>query len=253
MPVLPANAAATYCPNDAIALAQSFGHGVPTLVVKANLCDVINSMMWVSYPWSWSVLSFTPINLSNGVQDYNPTDTNILRPIAARVVRTDITPNEWRELGFLQNLAPELSRLGGLDTLKAIRWIAGSNIIRFDIAIGISGTQTLQFQGEYQAVCPKIDETNLDVPFRFPDRYYNVFIEGLKWKIYQLADDPRAGTVQYTKNGVMNRVYTGQLGIFMDALFMMARTEDLGTGDQFMFPDSPFGVGRSYWPGIYGI
>ncbi len=41
--------------------------------------------------------------------------------------------------------------------------------------------------------------------------------------------------------------------MFMDQLLAMARTEDLGQGDEFSFPEQALGVGRSYWPGLYGI
>jgi len=87
----------------------------------------------------------------------------------------------------------------------------------------------------------------------FPDHFFNVFVEGVKWKIYQLGDDPRAGTAQHSKNGSMTRAYSGQLGVFMDMLLSMARDEDLKTGDEFSFPEQPLGVGRSWWPGLYGV
>ena len=36
-------------------------------------------------------------------------------------------------------------------------------------------------------------------------------------------------------------------------LQQMARTEDLNAGDQWQFPEQPLGIGRSYWPGLFGI
>lgn len=242
-----------YTPQDALTLVKHFAHGIPVADVAANVCDIVNSMFWVFYPWCWSLNTLTPIPLVNGVQDYQALDNNILRPIRVQLARTDITPNENRDLSLLANLGVELTRTGGIDTITSVGWYPSDPFFRLNYAASVSGTQTLQIQGVYQMLPTRIDESNLMVPFEFPDRYYNVFIEGLKWKLYQLADDQRAGTIQYVKNGSMQRVYTGQLGLFMDALLTAARTEDLSSGDEFSFPEQPLGVGRSYWPGMYGI
>ncbi|KKK59717.1 hypothetical protein LCGC14_3031610, partial [marine sediment metagenome] len=65
-----------------------------------------------------------------------------------------------------------------------------------------------------------------------------VHVEGIKWKFYQLADDPRAGTVQVVNH---NKIYTGQLGIFHDALNDMKAQEDVGDALSFEFPSDPLG------------
>lgn len=244
----------TYAPNDAITLVSSFVHGVPVSAVSAQCCDIVNSMMWCFYPWSWSIASLTPIACVDGTQDYTPTDGNILRPLKLRLVRTDVSPNEFRELAFLANLSPELSRKGGIDSIQACGYFASGPFIRLVMAMSIGSGQTVQIQGEYQHTPTKITSGNLATPFTFSDHYFNVFVEGLKWKLYQLADDARAGTASYAKNGTMMRQYSGQLGIFRDAMLEMARTEDLQAGDEFMFPESGMGERTGMtWPGIYGL
>jgi len=251
----------SYSPNDALTVVQNLVHGVPTAAIQAQACDQVNSMIWTFYPWAWTIKSLTPINCSQGTQDYAPTNTDILRPLKLRLVRTDVTPNEFREMALLANLSPELTRTGGLETITSCGWYASGPFIRLMYAASVSGTQTLQIQGEYQAVPTTITAANITSTFAqlgignngLPDRYFNGFVEGLLWKLYQLSDDPRAGTMQYAKNGSYMRQYSGQLGIFMDALLQMARTEDLASGDQFEFPAQPLGVGRSYWPGLYGV
>ena len=182
-----------------------------------------------------------------------PATPGILRFLKPRIGRVDIVPNEWRELAMLANLAPELTRQGGIDTMRAVGWFPSQNFIRFDLSVYVGTGQILQLKAEYQQVPTKITDTNLTDPFLFPDQYFDVFVEGLKWKIYQLSDDPRAGTIQVTKNGGLLKQYTGQWGIFWQMLNEMARTEDLGTGDEFMYPEAPMGVGRSYWPGLFGM
>jgi len=247
-----------YSFQDALDLVQQFAHGIPvnqTLTsgntVGQVACDVVNQMMWRFYPWSWSIATFTPITTVDGVQDYNVTNNDVLRPLRVQLVRTDITPNESRELSLLANLSVEFTRKGGLETNTNAGYYASGPFIRLMYAASVGTGQVLQIQGQYQKISPTLTTLATTVPFT--DRYFNVFVEGLKWKIYQLGDDPRAGTMQYSKNGSMQRGYTGQLGLFMDTLLEMARTEDLQAGDEFSFPENPLGVGRNYWPGLYGV
>lgn len=346
----------TYTPTQAINLVQQFAHGLPITGVEANICDMINSMIWNHYPWSWTVQSLTATNLTNGVQDYtitgswitipitltaggttgnnfgggypikltpnglsesgttvtvttnyahnipvgsvpaiglvctingaavagyntsltitsipstttivgtigtsglaasgSPGTNNIGRPLKFRICRLDTVPNEFRELSSLSALSPELTRQAGIDTMKAFGWFQSSDFFRFDSAVSIGTGQILQLQGEYQANPTRITDATMATAFTFPDTYFNIFVEGVKWKIYQLSDDPRAGGVQMSKNGKFQQVYSGQLGLFMNQLNQMARYEDLNAGDQFQFPETGFGGGHQFSPGLYGI
>lgn len=178
---------------------------------------------------------------------------NILRPLKMRIARLDSNPPEYRELMALGNLGPELSRTAGIDTMKAVGWFASQGFFRFDVAPQVAAGQIIQLLGEYQTLPTKVTQSNLATPFAFPDEYFNVLDAGLLWKVYQLTDDPRAGTAQVSKNGTTVEQMTGQLGVFMSMLKEMARTEDLSSGDEFRYPEDALGVGRSYWPGLYGV
>lgn len=177
----------------------------------------------------------------------------ILRPLKMRIARLDTNPPEYRELASLGNLSPELSRTAGIDTMSALGWFASQSFFRMMNAPQVSQGQIIQLLGEYQTLPAKTTAANMTTPFPFPDHYFNVMDAGVLWKVYQLTDDPRAGTMQMSKNGSMMQQYTGQMGVFQGMLLEMARTEDLGAGDEFMYPESPLGVGRSYWPGLYGV
>jgi len=177
----------------------------------------------------------------------------ILRPLKMRIARLDTNPPEYRELAALGNLSPELSRTAGIDTMKAVGWFSSQSFFRFDASPQVSLGQIIQLLGEYQILPTKITNATLSTPFPFPDEYFNVLDAGILWRVYQLLDDPRAGTAQKSKNGSMVVQYTGQFAVFMDLLAEMARTEDLSSGDEFRYPEQPLGVGRSYWPGLYGV
>lgn len=243
----------TYTPQQAVNLVTQFVHGAPIQGVEANICDMVNSMMWIFYPWSWTIASLTPISLVDGIQDYNPINTNISRFLKVRLVRTDITPNEARELAMLADLGVELTRKGGIDTNTAFGYFASTNVLRLMLAASVGSGQTIQIQGEYVQNPTRITDATMNNVFAFPDQYFNTFVEGLKWKIYQLTDDPRAGGIQMVKNGRYEQIFTGQYGLFMSQLNYAARTEDLSRGDQFQFPETQMGSGRSFWPGLYGL
>ena len=194
--------------------------------------------------------TMTPTGLAASGGSGSP---NILRPLKMRIARLDTNPPEYRELAALGNLSPELSRTAGIDTMKAVGWFSSQNFFRFDVSPQVSTGSIIQLLGEYQTLPTRITATNMTTPFPFPDEYFNVLDAGVLWKVYQLLDDPRAGTMQVSHNGNQMNEYTGQLGVFTGMLKEMSRTEDLGSGDEFRFPGEPLGVGRSYWPGLYGV
>ena len=194
--------------------------------------------------------TMTPTGLAADGGSGNP---NILRPLKMRIARLDSNPPEYRELAALANLGVELSRTAGIDSMKSVGWFSSQNFFRFALAPQVSTGQIIQLLGEYQTTITKVTNTNLNTPFPFPDHYFNVLDAGLLWKVYQLTDDPRAGTMQVSKNGNVMEQATGQVGVFQSTLKEMARTEDLGSGDQFMYPEEPLGGNRSYWPGLFGV
>ena len=243
----------TYTPAQAINLVTSFVHGVPLNDVQANVCDAVNSYIWTYYPWSWTITSLTPITLVDGQQDYNPSNSDILRLLKIRMVRTDITPNEARELAMLDGLGVELTRKGGLDYNTSFGYFASSNTLRLMYAASVGTGQSLQIAGEYQKAPARITDSTMNSPFAFPDQYLFMFIEGLKYFIYQLSDDPRAGTIQMSKNGRFQQNFSGQFGVFMHHLTYAARTEDMSRGDQFQFPENNLGSGHQFYPGLFGL
>lgn len=242
----------TYTPQSAIDLIKNFVHGIPLDAIAPNVCDLAHNTIWTYYPWSWAVSSLTAIQLTDGIQDYTPTNTDILRPLKIRMVRTDITPNEFEDLAILANLPPDISRKLGFRTIKNIGWFGSQSVFRLETAVNISPNTMLQLQGEYQKVPSKINQSTMTTVLPEPDYYFGVFVEAVKYYAMALSDDPRAGGISVQKNGSVNKGYTGQFGMFMEALLNMARTEDLGNGDQWRWPESGFGVGQATNPGLFG-
>jgi hypothetical protein len=225
--------------------------GFTGTISGATVAGYNNQVVITSVPSNTQIVgTIVPGGLGNSGGSGDP---GILRPLKMRIGRLDTNPPEWRELAALSNLSIELTRTAGIDTMSAIGWFASQNFFRLMNAPQVSQGQIIQIGGEYQTRPVKIINANLGTPFPFPDDYFNVVDAGILWKVYQLTDDPRAGSAQMSRNGSMVEQFTGQLGVFMGVMKEMARTEDLGNGDEFMYPEQPLGVGRSYWPGLYGV
>lgn len=239
----------TYTPQAAIDLCRAFVHKIPVGDVSTQACDIVNSLIWNSHWWRWSFKNITPIALVDGQQDYTPIPTDFYRIVYARVVRTDITPNEFRELTVINYLAPEITRKGGIETLKLIAFDPQDNVFRLDAAASIPSGVTINLQLTYQFQVARITNDKLTTAFVFPDQYFNVFVDGLKWKFYQLSDDPRAGEVRIDREG--RKQYSGQLAIFFDSLMQMKNSEDMGEGQQNYFPNDPVGPARATNPGLF--
>lgn len=253
----------TYTYQNAIDLVRKFIKDVPlsTSSVDIMLCDRINSVTFGAYPWRWTLASFTAITLVDGTQDYSlaaadatTASGGVWQIVRGRLRRTDLTPDEWRELEVRAFLAPELTRKGGLESIKLVAYDEASNKLRFDKAADVPTGVTLQFEGEFKKNPTKITLLSqkpheVGGVSTFPDQYFDVIVEGLLWKAYQYTDDSRAGSVVYVKG---TSQYTGQLGVFHDALMWMARQEDQGYGTDLVFPTEPLGAGQYTSPSIFG-
>lgn len=243
-----------------VTLNTQYPHNLPVGTALAGLTGTISGATIAGYNTTLTITS-VPSNMqiigtivATGLANSGGSgDPGILRPLKMRIARLDTNPPEYRELAALANLSPELSRTAGIDTMSSVGWFSSQNFFRLMNAPQVSQGQIIQLLGEYQTHPIKITAVNLTAPFPFPDDYFNVVDAGLLWKVYQLLDDPRAGSAQLSRNGNMIEQFTGQLGVFMGAMKEMARLEDLGSGDEFRYPESPLGVGRSYWPGLYGV
>lgn len=239
---------AAYQWADAVAYTKPFVKNIPTAALDLPACDTLNAMIWRYWFWKWSMGSLTPIVAVDGTQDYTVANADFYRLWRARLTQTNVTPNVVIEKDVVGFLSPNLVASGGPWSIQAVSYNDALSKIRLDAAASVPTGVTWQIDGDYQKKPTKLTTTATDIPFA--DLYFDVALEGLKWKYYQLADDPRAGT--QTTDGKGNGGYTGQLGIFMGLLDGMARAEGKGYGDSQRFPSEPLGAYRSGNPGLFG-
>ena len=239
--------ASTYTVSNGVTFAQNIGVGVPVGAIQIAAADIVNSIIWNAYPWRWAQKAMTPISLVDGTQDYTFAPTDYFRMVAARIVRTDMTPDVYDEVEIVRNLAPDLTKGAFQASLRQISYQSALTKLRLSMAAAVVSPATYEIQGEYQFQPTKITNTGQFLPF--PDQYFNVFCEGLVWIFFRISKDSREGTASANgKGGVM---YTGQMGIFFDSLINMREQEEWGAGDN-TFPSDPIGNYGPVYPTLYG-
>lgn len=236
--------ASTYTWADAISYVKPFVKQIPTTTLDVLVCDQTNSTIWKAFPWRWAVFSLTSstgqLDLVDGTQDYSigtTTAGGFYQLLRVRITRTDITPNVVREKDIVQWLAPNVETQASIDTLQAIAPLSENLTtgLRLDSAASVASGTSYRIDGEYWAQPVKITATSATITF--PDQYFNVVLECLKWKYYQLGDDKRAAQ---------------QYAVFNAALKTMIDDEDFGEGMQQRFPGDVLGAGKAGNPGLYG-
>lgn len=240
--------AITYTPSDALTLVRAYIKQIPIAEIDAQVADMVYAIIYRAAFWKGTLVQMPSITLVDGVQDYNA-PTEIFRMFRARISRTDISPVEYRECDVREFLPPELTIKGGIETIRAVSHEAGLGQLRLEHPPSIPAGVTFKLDGEYQINPVKITDANLTANTFIKDEYFDVLVEGIKWKLYQFADDPRAGGVVVDRRG--NAQFTGQYAIFQAALQDMRRTEDAGLGVPLIFPAEPLGVGSAGggpWP-----
>lgn len=226
---------AAYTPNDAIALARKYCRDIPVTSIDSQVCDIINSRIWFYYPWKWTQGALNAISLINAQQDYSITNTDFSRLLRARLVKT---PTFYGPpLDILNSLEPTTCQVGFL-SIESIAYEPVTSKLRLEYPVSLGSGEVVAIVGEYQKKPTKIEDAQLGTAFSFPDHYFQVFMEGLKWKLYEFEGSPKAGSVVVARDG--RKSYSGQLGVFMESLQEMAAAEDY-SAEETLVPETPMG------------
>lgn len=231
----------SYTWQELIDVGTAYGKGIPLSKVNAQICDFVSQDMYQEYPWKQTITNTAngTIPLIDATQDYPCFAPNIMRPLKAWLVRTDVIPNEVRDLTIVRDLSVDLAPRS-YTAVAQVSLQQSIGMFRLQTAVNIPTGLQVELRCDYQIDPIKI--TMLGQPLWFDDRFAVVALEGLLYWIYKIADDSRAGMAQ---TDAANRVtgYTGQLGTFKAALGRMKSSEDFGFTDS-IFPSEPMGVSR---------
>ncbi len=233
--------ATTYSWSDLINVGSAYGKGIPLTKVNAQICDFVSQDMYQEYPWKTTITNTAAgsIPLVDSTQDYPCNAPNIMRPLKAWLLRTDVTPNEARDLDIKKDLSVDLyprSYVG----IRSVSLQQAIGMFRIESAVNIPSGVQIELRVDYQIDPIKV--TQLSQICWFDDRFSIVALEGLLYWVYKLSDDARAGQAATDAYG---RVvgYTGQLGSYKAAIQRMKSAEDFGFTER-VFPADPMGLPR---------
>ena len=227
--------------QDLINVGSSYGKGIPLSKVNAQICDFVSQDMYVEYPWKQTITNTASgtIPLIDSKQDYPAVAPNIMRPLKAWIRRTDVLPNETRDLSIVRDLGVDLYPRS-YNAISQVSLQQSIGMFRLNSAVNMPSGIQVELQLDYQIDPIKV--TDLGQTIWFQDSFAVVALEGLLYWVYKLADDTRAGSAS---TDAYNRItgYTGQIGTYKGALGRMKAAEDFGFTDS-VFPSEAMGTPR---------
>ena len=232
----------SYSWNDLISVGSSYGKGIPLTKVNAQICDFVSQDMYVGVPVEadhYQHGQHGTIPLIDAKQDFPAVAPNIMRPLKAWLCRTDILPNETRDLTIVRDLSVDLYPRG-YNAISQVSLQQSIGMFRLNSAVNIPSGVRVELRLDYQIDPIKV--TDLGQTIWFQDCFAVCALEGLLYWVYKLADDTRAGSAT---TDAYNRItgYTGQLGTYKGALGRMKAAEDFGFTDS-VFPSEAMGTPR---------
>ena len=237
--------APSYDPADAYnAITPQLGNVSLDSTAKGTVADNACKWLWNFAPWRWERKSLSAFSLTDDTQTYTAAvPSDFMQLLQAEVVVTSDTPDTVRELDIknwvdtdpTEKMAPvSLGRICYLQELNS--GVGGFKIPNPSIPSGTTAT----IRGVYRATpATKYTSANLTTDFtELPDQYFHVYQEVLLWMVYRYIGDSRAGHAQSTSGGRI--MYTGQLGVMMDAVGLMFNAEDYADTNT-IFPSESLG------------
>jgi hypothetical protein len=212
---------------------KRFAKGVPLTESSEQLLvtNLVSGEIWRAFPWRESLTDIASgsISLVDGQQDYTA-PSQIFRLTKCSLVRTDVSPDEVRELNVSGDLAVDL-RPRSPYGIQAASYQPAVGQIRLESAVQVDSSTTWEIQGEHQINHQPI--TTLATTVWFDDQFAEVALEGLLYQFYKLSDDARAGGVVKVEHG--RAQFAGQYAAFRAQIDMMAAAQEYG-GQHTLFP-----------------
>lgn len=215
---------ATKKPVDAVEYAKKWIKGMPIDTMGVPVLNDVCEELWTAAPWRWTVGVCEPVTLAAGTVDHAlvspPSD--FLYILKAQIwdgqTMLDLTPEPALPATMtVKGVPSKISFVDGVTKYFRLHPVYGS----------LDAGKTYKLVVWYKKTVPVITkETQYTAgSLIMDDSWFHVYKDGVLWKAYQYADDPRAGTAQAGSNGQVQ--YTGQLGIFQAGIQSMREREPM--------------------------
>lgn len=245
----------TYDPTDAYnAITPQLGNVSLDSTAKGTLADNAHRWLWNFSPWRWERKTLSAFSISNETQTYTASvPSDFMQLLQAEAVITSDTPDSVYELDIVKWIDTDPTEKRALTKLARICYLqelnSGAGGFKIPNPSIPSGT-TAQIRGVYRALpTTKYTSANLTTDFvELPDQYFHVYQEVLLWMVYRYIGDERAGLAQAASGGRI--MYTGQLGVMMDAVELMFKAEDY-PDTETIFPSESLGPTSQNYHNIF--
>lgn len=203
---------------------------LPLEEIQVGIANDIHQRIHTAGNWNWTLgeilVPATPASDDAYTQEYSLVSnlSDCSRFVNGRLITPARGLNNEIRADTVRDLIPAsfipLTGLKGLPTHFQYR-PGTPDKIRFSTSFSLEGTN---FYGVYKKTVPVLTHKDLYFTTRMtiPDEWYYVFREGVLWKLYEYADDNRAGNVAIQGDRVQ---YSGQCAVFMAALSEMLSRE----------------------------
>ena len=242
---------ATYTWRDVMDIAGRKAGRSLTDDLAAHICNITLNWVWDKYDWRESLTTLPPFYLAPLVQDYGapqlviPSDYYGLR--YANLVRIDASPPTRQPLEIIKDLMPTHVRY----LPHAICYVSDKQAFRVFPRIPDNiGSPTYLVEGQYKNRPTLITAGTLTTLLPFDDIYLEMWIETMKWVMWTVDSDPRAGQITLS-NGSL--AATGQAAIMMNMIDWVASREGLELGEPTISPAEPLVSVGPYRPNIFGL
>lgn len=232
---------------------------------QAFACNLALNEYWEAYDWRETLADLPPFWMAPGVQDYGAPFIAVPSDFMA------LKRAYWLNLMSGTNGVPyrqELSSVGDLpettdqDIPTSICYFPQTRSFRIHPRCPINwGAPQFMVRGQYKKVptvtlagttttINQLTASNImNALLPSDDRYFKVWVEGIKWAYLMLAGDPRAGGRSLQGN---TAYYTGQYAVFEGALDEMSNAEVLNVKKPPLAPkNSLVGGTSSTWGGRF--
>ena len=220
--------ASTYTPRNALDRAKAHNFNRPITSIEHLTADDAKNVLW-QFPLRWTRKVLSDITVVDSTSEYTTIPSDFYRLLEFWQVRTDTTPNEVKtdiEIVEWLNPSPSFERFWAdrVAFIQELNTQAGGFRVYPQPEI-VTGTTSV-YRGVYQFNPAKITAANISDEglLLLPDQYFPVYSEWVLYYIFKYTNDSRTGNVVVDTLG--RAQYTGQLGVAMDFLKNMLRSED---------------------------
>lgn len=209
---------------------------------SAIACNMAMSLIWDAADWRESVEMLPPFYLQPGDQDHGPPlaivpdDFQGLR----RAQIQDYTGRVYVDLAVSQNLNECYVKT----IPTAISYESNKKAFRLYPRVSNGyGAPTYMVTGTYKKKAVQITNSTLNTLLPLDDKYFDVWIEAIRWAFFVLDGNQRAGALTIQDG---RKVYTGQLATVMNLIDRAVGIQETNDGENRIHPARPLVFPRGW-------